>query len=204
MSTSKKMQPRNDSLVATLRQTQQECTPATNDAKTLLAEPSPMDLNTKNRRVKSAHLSPRPILYADHDPLMRRLAGIILSRAGYPVRTAVDGEETLTALRHEDHDLLITEYDIPDSNGLELIQTLRQENILIPVVLVSNTLNEIPAIDSLRLGFVATLAKPFSIEGLVTTVRAALSSICLRWTPDGLSRLPNPSGTGYRPPTARR
>ena len=65
------------------------------------------------------------VLLVDDDPAMLRLLCRWLEKAGYPVRTAADGQEALDAIESDCPDFLITDWEMPRVNGLELCRQLR-------------------------------------------------------------------------------
>jgi diguanylate cyclase (GGDEF)-like protein len=65
------------------------------------------------------------ILLADDDPAILRLLSSVLESAGYQVAQAADGAEALAALEQDQPDFLITDWDMPRLNGLELCRRVR-------------------------------------------------------------------------------
>jgi two-component system, chemotaxis family, chemotaxis protein CheY len=71
---------------------------------------------------------PRRILYADDVPELRELMSMALGRDGYFVECVADGVLALEKLREEvvPFDLLITDHHMPNMNGVELVQQLKE------------------------------------------------------------------------------
>ncbi len=69
------------------------------------------------------------ILLVDDDLAMRRLLGTYLELAGYSVRTAADGREALAAIEHDCPDIVLTDWDMPGMNGLELCRQIRSQQL---------------------------------------------------------------------------
>jgi two-component system, cell cycle response regulator len=65
------------------------------------------------------------LLLVDDDPAMLRLLRKWLEKAGYPVRAVVDGHEALEAIEADCPDFLITDWEMPRVNGLELCRKIR-------------------------------------------------------------------------------
>ena len=80
------------------------------------------------------------ILVVDDTAVVRELERSILEEAGYRVRTAGDGRSALTALAGHRVDLVVTDVDMPDCDGLELTRAIRAEPGLagLPVVVVTS------------------------------------------------------------------
>ena len=79
------------------------------------------------------------ILVVDDDRLIVSLlvAGLEESEGMYVVATAFSAQEALTKLREEQFALIMTDYQMPDMNGVELIQQIRALTPLTPIVLMS-------------------------------------------------------------------
>lgn len=79
------------------------------------------------------------ILVVDDEPQVRKLLETYLGRAGFEVRTAVDGLDALERVREEVPDLVITDVTMPNLNGLELTRRLRtsHKTARIPILMLS-------------------------------------------------------------------
>ena len=81
------------------------------------------------------------ILIVEDDAYLRKASGIALRRAGYTVLSVSGGREGLSLARAERPDLIVLDLLMPQSNGLEVLRTLRAEEATrsIPVLVVSNS-----------------------------------------------------------------
>jgi two-component system, cell cycle sensor histidine kinase and response regulator CckA len=116
------------------------------------------------------------ILLAEDDPGVRALIVAALQRYGYRVMTAVDGIQALELFRTNGHlvDLLITDVNMPEIRGPELVRRLEQAGSKVPVLYISGfTSQSLALTDTLRHRF---LAKPFTPVELVQTVRSLLGN----------------------------
>ena len=79
------------------------------------------------------------ILLVDDDPILLELGSAALSRAGFHVDVATDGQNALDLLSHLAYDLVITDLEMPRIGGLELIKRIRSnvatENL--PVIVIT-------------------------------------------------------------------
>jgi DNA-binding NtrC family response regulator len=119
---------------------------------------------------------PAPILVVDDDPGVLQIMGDVLRRAGYPVLLAQGGWhaiETCEAAAVPPH-LLVTDVVMPDLTGPVLAARLRRRFPQLKVLFVSGFHDtELVQRFVTEQGF-ALLAKPFTPEGLLRTVREAL------------------------------
>lgn len=117
------------------------------------------------------------ILIIDDDDALRATMRKILERAGHEVRDAVDGDRGLKVFREEGPDLVITDIIMPEKEGIETIQELRQEAPDLPILAVSGGGRADPSeplTDAMLLGADETLAKPFGVDELVDVVERLL------------------------------
>src|SRR5439155_19358327 len=97
-----------------------------------------------------------------------------LEAEGYSVLMAEDGERALEIARAEEPDLLILDVMLPRMNGLEVLQALRGEGRMMPIIILSARSGEMDKVTGLELGAEDYVAKPFSLAELLARVRAAL------------------------------
>jgi two-component system chemotaxis sensor kinase CheA len=95
---------------------------------------------------KDAELPPKAptLLVVDDSLMVRELQRSILERAGYLVQTANDGKEALTMLNEHPPDLVITDIEMPNVDGIALTANIRSHPRLanIPVLIVTSRTNE--------------------------------------------------------------
>ena len=84
------------------------------------------------------------VMVVDDALMVRELQRSILERGGYSVRTASDGAEALAMLAEQPADLVVTDVEMPNLDGLALIRTIRAHPRLanIPVLIVSSHASE--------------------------------------------------------------
>lgn len=88
---------------------------------------------------KNEPVRKKRILIVDDSAIVRRILTHLLFTEGFVVEQAEDGEEGLRRLRQEKYDLLISDIDMPEMSGIELIHRIREElrDTGLPVVLLS-------------------------------------------------------------------
>ncbi len=85
----------------------------------------------------------KTVLLVDDSVMVVRLTSFILKSAGYNVLTGIDGQDALSHFDGKDIDLLITDLNMPNKDGLELIQEIRAMKFyrFLPVVLFVSDLS---------------------------------------------------------------
>ncbi len=115
----------------------------------------------------------RLFILDDHVPLIRSLVFPLL-QLGYTSTLSHHPLEALKRLQSEPFDLLLTDYEMPDLNGLQLVAQLRKTSS-IPVVLMSGQAFLIDFIYAHQLGISEILSKPFSRDQLAQALQSALA-----------------------------
>ena len=113
------------------------------------------------------------VLVVDDDVLVRDVVGRYLSRAGYQVTVAGDGEHALRAARANPPDLVVLDLMLPGVSGLEVCRRLRAAGP-VPVVMLTALGEEEDRIVGLELGADDYNTKPFSPRELVLRVASVL------------------------------
>jgi DNA-binding response OmpR family regulator len=116
----------------------------------------------------------RRVLIVEDDASIMLGLRINLEAEGYVVLPAEDGERGLATARAERPDLVILDVMLPKLNGLQVLQTLRREGLLMPIIVLSARTGEMDKVTGLELGAEDYVAKPFSLAELLARVRAAL------------------------------
>lgn len=116
------------------------------------------------------------LLCVDDNPYIREAIGFILSRASFEVTSAADGREALQIIASaaEPFQLLITDYDMPELNGLELVRALRAAANPLPVMVISGSLDDEAIAQFEALGVWRILPKPFMPQTIVESVEEYL------------------------------
>lgn len=116
------------------------------------------------------------ILVADDDARICDLVTDTLSGRGYHVERAPDGGQACALLSEKPYALLITDVQMPQMNGVELVQQLRNRGSKIPVVMMSSMATGVTKDRATRLGSLVFLDKPFDPLGLVRVVGEMLDA----------------------------
>ena len=114
------------------------------------------------------------ILVVDDSPTERYFTVDILTRAGYHVTTANNGEEGISKARSERPDLILMDVVMPGLNGYQATRTLTRDESTsnIPVIVCTSKGQETDKIWGMRQGAFAYLVKPVDHEELLARIRA--------------------------------
>jgi CheY-like chemotaxis protein len=114
--------------------------------------------------------SSKRILVVDDAPNVAETIQSILSHCGHQVETSADGKEALTKFESGKYDLVITDYAMPEMNGIELAGAIKRRSAGQLVLLVSGFIFSISAKHTPPLPVDLILAKPFSLKELQEAV----------------------------------
>lgn len=115
------------------------------------------------------------ILAVDDEPSMRRLLEISLKQAGYQPVLAADGREALSLLRKGGIDLVVSDLHMPGMGGLKLLESMREDGLEIPVIIVTAQGEIATAVSAMKLGAADYILRPFDLETLEIAIDRALS-----------------------------
>lgn len=125
------------------------------------------------------------IVLADDSISVRKFVGRMLEKAGYRVKPASDGLEALEIASQGGCDLVITDLEMPRTNGYELISHLRQQPNTrdIPVMVVTSRAGAKHKDRALKEGAAAFLVKPVQEDQLIATVADLIGFTAARKKP---------------------
>jgi cellulose synthase/poly-beta-1,6-N-acetylglucosamine synthase-like glycosyltransferase/CheY-like chemotaxis protein len=116
------------------------------------------------------------VLVVEDEELIRKLVILTLRRAGYAVVAATDGEEALARLAEALPDIIISDVNMPNMDGLDLLRRLRGNPVTsgIPLILLTARSSTDEIVEGLSLGADDYLPKPFKMPELLARVQAKM------------------------------
>jgi len=124
------------------------------------------------------------VLLVDDDPADRKLAQLALKSGLQSVEFVIDIAETLTQamldLKKSGIDLVLLDLGLPDSNGIETVDRLRDAQSNIPIIVLTGLSDEEIGVEAIRRGAVDYVTKPFKPSGLRTRIGIALQIVELQ------------------------
>ena len=109
------------------------------------------------------------ILVVDDMSTMRRIIKTILNQLGYSnIEEAENGKQALGKLKKEKFDFVITDWNMPEMDGLELVKQIRSDDELkvLPVLMVTAEAKKENVMEALKAGVNNYIVKPFTPEVL--------------------------------------
>jgi two-component system chemotaxis response regulator CheY len=135
--------------------------------------------STRCRRIKrgeEVNNMVKVFLVVDDSPSMRQLISFALKDAGYDVLVAKNGDEALGRLSGAKVDMVITDLNMPEMDGIELIKKLRgmKDYKFVPIVMLTTESQEDKKQEGKQAGASGWIVKPFSPEQLIGVVKKFL------------------------------
>ncbi|MXO61562.1 phosphate regulon transcriptional regulator PhoB [Qipengyuania oceanensis] len=122
--------------------------------------------------------SPKLILVED-DPALSELLQFRFEKEGYSVRATPDGDEALVMAREDQPDLMILDWMIEGTSGIEVCRRLRRDKLTshLPIIMLTARESEDDRVRGLEIGADDYLTKPFSPRELLARVAAVMRRI---------------------------
>ena len=114
------------------------------------------------------------VLIVDDEPDMLESCSRILSRQGYACTTAGDGRAALAILERDRPDLLLTDFKMPEMDGMALLRRAHELDPALPVIMITGFATIEAAVAAIKEGAFDYLPKDFSIDQLRVAVERAL------------------------------
>ena len=115
------------------------------------------------------------VLIIDDEDSLRRTLTRVLRSADCEVASAADVHEALRRLATDSYDLVFLDIRLPEMNGLEVLQNIRQTHPKLPVIMLTAHASLQSALEALRQGATDYLLKPITPETLVSRTRVILN-----------------------------
>jgi DNA-binding NtrC family response regulator len=116
------------------------------------------------------------ILVAEDKESMAQMLKDTLESEGYRVIFAKDGAEGVRYLKESRIDLVLTDLKLPGKDGIEILRTSKEENQLVPVIIMTAFGSVETAVKAMKEGAFDFITKPFDIDHLLMLIRRALET----------------------------
>lgn len=116
------------------------------------------------------------IMTADDSASVRQMVSFTLKQAGYEVVEAKDGQEALEKLRNNPVNMLVTDLNMPNMDGIELIRKVRSEPQFkfMPIIMLTTESQAAKKQEGKAAGATGWIVKPFKPEQLLAVIKRVL------------------------------
>jgi EAL domain-containing protein (putative c-di-GMP-specific phosphodiesterase class I) len=113
------------------------------------------------------------VLVAEDEQALARSLTRLLAGAGYEVVTACDGHSAVEALKNQEFNVVLSDIQMPGMTGLDLLRTVREHDLDVPVVLMTADPRIETAAQAVELGALQYLVKPVPVDTLFKAMERA-------------------------------
>lgn len=118
---------------------------------------------------------PRGLIYIlDDDDNVRISLGDLLESINFSVESFARADDFLVRLQEQTPDCVLMDLRMPGVSGLELLGIMQQRQLNVPVIIITAHGDVAAAVQSMKLGAVDVLLKPFSQDSLLKAIESAL------------------------------
>jgi DNA-binding NtrC family response regulator len=128
------------------------------------------------------------VLVIDDEKAIRWSLGEALRGQGYDVSEAENGAAGIAAFREDPADIVILDLKLPDTNGLAVLKTLREDDPDLPVIMMTAYGEVETAVEAIKTGAYDFILKPFQLEKMKNAIRHALDNRRMRSELDGIRK----------------
>jgi len=125
-------------------------------------------------------MSDEKLMVVDDDSLIRRSLAEMLRGEGYRVFEASTGAEALRTFAQVGPDLVVTDFNMPEVDGLQLLRELKARKADLPVILVTGYGTVEQAVEAMKSGAYDYVSKPILDDEMKLTIRRAFEARSLR------------------------
>jgi two-component system chemotaxis response regulator CheY len=109
----------------------------------------------------------KKVLVADDSSTMRKIILRSLQAVGVPdAAEAGDGEEAVAMFQQDTYDMVLTDWNMPKKNGLDVIREIRAINATVPIIMVTTEAEKTRVLEAIQAGVSDYLVKPFTADTL--------------------------------------
>jgi len=117
---------------------------------------------------------PAKILVAEEESDMKTRLVTNLAKQGYQVRACQSGKKALNHIQQTVPDVVISDFELPDGSGLEILEHLKKSYPEVSFILATGDSSLETAVEALNQGAFAYITKPFNLAEVFTVIRNAL------------------------------
>jgi len=115
------------------------------------------------------------ILIIDDDPTICMMLQALLKRKSYEVDTSFSAKSGLVKIKAKAYDLIISDFRLPDINGLELLDQIKNKYPDIPVIIMTSYADIKTAVNAMKRGAFDYISKPLNPDEILILIKKALT-----------------------------
>lgn len=146
-----------------------------------ISEPAEGLTDSEEEQTMTSHH--KRILVVEDQEDIGALIALNLESLNYEVKHCLSGSEGYQAARNEQWDAIVLDVMLPDMNGLDICQTLRNESNHTPILMLTAKKSEADRVVGLEVGADDYLTKPFSVRELQARIKALLRRVSFHQSP---------------------
>lgn len=127
------------------------------------------------------------ILVCDDDESFRDVLAFDLREAGFSVITAPDGRSGFNLMAHERPKVIVSDYKMPNGDGMEFLDRVRRIDFEQPVVIIVTGMIDFSVEEAIDQGAEAVFKKPFAVSNLIDVIKKSVLPDELRWVSQRVS-----------------
>ncbi len=118
----------------------------------------------------------KTIATVDDSASVRQMVGFTLREAGYDVIEACDGKDALSKINGVNVNLVVTDLNMPNMDGIELIKNLRANSAFkfVPIIMLTTESQNEKKLEGKNAGATGWIVKPFKPEQLVAVIKKVI------------------------------
>jgi DNA-binding NtrC family response regulator len=120
------------------------------------------------------------ILVVEDSKPLREMLVHVLKDEGTHAESAKDGKEALDKYYNAPYDLIITDLNMPEVTGIELIKKIREQDDLVEFIIITGYASLESAVEAIKAGAFDYIIKPFKVEELKVAVRNVRDKVILK------------------------
>jgi DNA-binding NtrC family response regulator len=120
------------------------------------------------------------LLIVEDDQVLREMLEHYLKTDGFTVDVAVNGQEGYDKHKQSGYDLIITDLNMPQMTGIELVQKIRDYDEFVEFIIITGYATLESAVEAIKIGAFDYIVKPFKLDELHVAVKNACDKITLK------------------------
>ena len=117
------------------------------------------------------------ILVIDDEEIMRSFLCDMLFDEGYQVQAVPSGEEGIKLFQKENFHLVVTDLKMPGFSGIDVLKAVKNANPNADVIMITGYASVETAVESMKLGAVDYITKPFEMDQIKNVIRVTLEKV---------------------------